>query len=191
MTTFALDSPRAHSAQEGGNRVVKNWKVWHETLVFDKLNGMSNIELADKYSIGQNHVSVIWTTRQAMEIRQRVHLQVLAERVENFDERRKQACIQAFENMEKFLSNKTLAEKAPFPFMDRSMKAFEVLSETKTPHLPSATVTHITNNTQINVLGDPEKRKHLADGLARALEVENLHNNVTGDSVDGSNLTGK
>lgn len=190
MDDISLYTPRAKSIRDGGNRMVSNWTTRHESIVYDKLNGLTNVQLAEKYDLNQSYISQIWNSRQAVAIRNRVKESIFKENEGTFDERRKQACLKAFENMEKFLNNKELAVKAPFPFFDRSVKAYEVLSETQTPYIPSSSTTNITNNVQLNVLSDPEKRKHLGDGLTRALEVARLHENVTGESIDGSIRTG-
>lgn len=169
-----------------GNRKVSNWKPIHEAIVMGRVQGKTNTELSVEFNYPEPYISALCNSWQAKEIYKRVENRIAEEGYANITEERKAAIRKAQQRMVDFLNNDQLQKGNQLACVGPNIKIFETLVNSEKSIAPTS-VTNITNNTQINqVLADPAKRDKLAEGLARADQVKEVHASVTGESVDNT-----
>jgi len=183
-----MEIKRIKDEEVGGanNTYNNNWKPIHTSIVLDSCQGMSNCQLAEKYNYAETTISNILRTKKAKTIRDGIERNILANGVEALPEAIKQTKILAFHRVRQFLQNDTYAEKSPFAFFDKSIKALEVLDRLDNPSPVVSNNPGSVTNVQMNIFESPEKMEELTAGLNRALEVSQQYSMLTSGSVDGS-----
>lgn len=174
-----IEFERTRKREGPGNNMIRNWTPEHNAIVMDLISGMSNTEAAEKYNRVESTISNIKNSKQGRALEAQISSQVLKEKYENFSEERKAMILKAADNLKKFLYNDELHERAPLLVVDHDRKILETLNNMDKA-LPSS---GSTTNIQVNVMNNPEKRDRLAEGLAEANRVRELHSGVTGASV--------
>lgn len=184
-----MEIKRTADISNGGaaNTYNKHWKPIHTSIVLDSCSGKSISQLSEKYGFAESTLANMLRTKKAKEIRAGIERNILAQGVDALPEAIKQAKILAFHRVQTFLQNDDLAEKSPFAFFDKSIKALEVLDKIENPiQTPSSPGTVI--NAQMNIFESPEKMNELTAGLNKALEVSQQYSMLTSGSVDGSSV---
>jgi hypothetical protein len=176
---MAIEFARKKNGEGPGSLRFKNWMPVHNAIVMDRIAGMTLDEVAEKYNYEYSMISQICNSRNGRALVAQVNSRVLEEKYENFSEERKALIIKAADNLRKFLYNDELHERAPLLVVDHDRKILETLNNMDKA-LPSS---GSTTNIQVNVMNNPEKRDRLAEGLAEANRVRELHSGVTGISV--------
>jgi hypothetical protein len=180
-----IEFARRKKGEGNGNLMVKNWKPVHTAIVMDRIQGMNNTEIAEKYNYAETTIAVICTSRKAKIIIATVEAEIMAKKTLQMPEQRVQAIALAQQRILDFLQDDKLQTMAPLACAPLNMKAFDTLVSAD-KHIGAGNTINITNNTQFNVLNSEPKRDALAEGLRRAQMVEEMHAHVTGASVDGS-----
>ncbi len=169
----------------GTTQQMKNWKPIHTSIVMDYAAGKSVDALSEKYGYAFTTIANIVRSSQAKRILKAVEQKVLAEGVDSLPEQVKQLKVLAFNRVATFLKDDNLAEKSPFAFFDRSVKALDTLSKMDLPaHSPVQTQQN--TSVQMNFFTNPENLNTLTAGLDRALEVSKNYDALPAETVDGS-----
>lgn len=162
--------------------MVKNWQPHHEQIVFDRLSGMTNTQISDKYNIHESAISNIVGSKQGRALKARITEQIHAEKYATIPEQRKAAIALAQQRMYDFLERDDIQQSAPVACAPINARFFEVLMAADKAVAPTGNT--IVNNIQMNVLSSPEKRDALAAGLERMREVAALHSGVLPETVE-------
>jgi hypothetical protein len=181
-----MEFRRLSDKERGGTVTMnKNWKPIHTSIVLEYAAGKSIDYLADKYGYAHSSLANILRTRRAKEMMAGIERKVLSDGVDALPDAVKRAKILAFQRVQTFLQDDSLAEKSPFAFFDRSVKALETLDKLEKPIIEHhASVNQ--QNVQLNIFGNPEKLNELTEGLNRALEVSQMYASLPAETVDGS-----
>jgi hypothetical protein len=169
-------------------RYVNTWKPIHTNVVYLHLQGDDDDTIREKTGFSSTAIWNILRTPEAEQIKNTVHAKVIADGLRTIPD--KVASIQAIalENIASFIGNKEMAQKNPFSFFDRSVKALEVTSALqKRGHIEQDSQNSSQNPNQTNIQNNfiiaPEQSKQLLAGLPKALSVGEIHADVAPVSV--------
>lgn len=169
MTLITFE--RKKKGEGSGNNQIKaaNWTPRHEAIVMDRISGRSLTDIADDYNLSEAMISTICNSKPAKALIARVSEQIHSEKYASLPQQRKEAIALAQQRMFDFLQDDALQYGAKIACAPMNVKIFEVLNSAD-KNLPAGG-NSITQNIQLNILNNPEKRDALAEGLSRALEA--------------------
>lgn len=171
---------------EGTTTMNINWKPIHTQMVMDKVSGLTVDMIAQKHGYTYGSVANILRNRRAIIILKQVEQEVLNGGISSLPDRIKQMKIMAFKHVETFLKDDNkYAEKSPFNFFDKAIKAIEVLDKVGDPS-KAIPLGGTNQNIQLNIFNNAEQMSTLTSGLDRALEVAKNYENLLPETFDES-----
>jgi tRNA(Arg) A34 adenosine deaminase TadA len=156
------------------------WEGEYEKITFESCLGVSNTDLAKKYSFTPQHISNILNTEQARQIKAQYVAAIRQGSLDLMEKQYGEIVTKSVENIHTILGNDTLREKNPYSHFHASITALKGLGK-----LQEEAKAGVVNNTQINntmIINSTQESKIIA-GLDKLEQIKLLHGEVNGDSV--------
>ena len=149
-------------------------------VVLLKSAGMSNTELAVKYSKTPEHISNVLNTPQAMLLRKQALDRLQEDRMGNTSERLNAIANKSIERVHDVIMNDVLFKESPFGVVDRAISLLKGVGKLEN----EAKKGDIHNKIQNAVILSGDHSKELLEGLVREREAEQLHSgDLDGDVI--------
>ena len=149
-------------------------------VVLLKSAGMSNTELAVKYSKTPEHISNVLNTPQAMLLRKQALDNLQEARMGNTSERLNAIANKSIERVHDVIMNDDLFRESPFGVVDRAISLLKGVGKLEN----EAKKGDIHNKIQNAVILSGDHSKELLEGLVREREAEQLHSgDLDGDVI--------
>lgn len=169
--------------------VPTEWRPEYTAIVALSATGLSNKAVGDHFGYGPQQISNIINQPQAVEIRRLLTRQLAEHAGKSIGER--VAALQdiALKRVEDYVKSDDFYERAPTQMFDRALKVLQGSGAISDPEGSKGNST--THNTQNNLLVlNEELANKLSEGIARALQVREVHSDIKPISVEPKKLTG-
>lgn len=159
----------------------KEWTPVYEQITMYSVLGVSNGELAKKFDLTPQMISMILNTDQAKILKQAMIAKIRAEMSDSIEERKIKLAERAMSNVESVLDNEKLLTESPFAMLDRSMKFLQGIG--KMGGGEAGGEKGATTNVQNNFIMSDKAAERLIAALGKSEEVQKLHNAIAAEEV--------